>query len=82
MSFINIFIFLKGVSRWLHKATGSASKGLPRDKVAAQTYNIYASVSENKDIIKGLALLSTCLLHVKSVRTSALDLICVLTKKC
>lgn len=32
-----------------------------------QKHNIYVPVSENKEIVKGLNLLSTCLIHVKSV---------------
>jgi hypothetical protein len=35
--------------------------------MSAVRHNIYVSVSENKEVVKGLNLLSTCLIHVKSV---------------
>ena len=38
-----------------------------RPPSAVQKHNIYTAVFENKEIVKGLNLLSTCLIHVKSV---------------
>ena len=40
---------------------------------SVQKHNIYVPVSENKEIVKGLNLLSTCLIHVKSVSFSSLE---------
>lgn len=44
-----------------------SSTGNDNVQCGVQTYNLYAAVSDNKDVIKGLNLLATCLVHVKSV---------------
>jgi len=34
---------------------------------AVQKHNIYTLVSENKEVVKGMNQLSTCLIHVRGV---------------
>lgn len=57
----------QGIKRWQYR---SAIETTSNPLSAVQRYNIYASVTENKEIAKGLNLLSTCLIHVKSVSKS------------
>lgn len=53
----------KGIKRWQNR---TAMDIIPQSSTV-QKHNIYVPVSENKEIVKGLNLLSTCLIHVKSV---------------
>lgn len=52
-----------GIKRWQYRSALEARSNL----MSAVRHNIYVSVSENKEVVKGLNLLSTCLIHVKSV---------------
>ena len=57
-------MLLIGIRRWLHRQSSTANDNV---QSGVQTYNLYAAVSDNKDVNKGLNLLATCLVHVKSV---------------
>ena len=61
---------MKGIKRWQYRTAEASVIRMS----AAPRYNIYASVTENKEIVKGLNLLSTCLIHVKSVSHLGFDL--------
>lgn len=55
---------MAGINRWLHRPSNSVNDHL---QGGIQTFNIYSSVIENKDVVKGMNLISTCLVHVKIV---------------
>ena len=52
-----------GIKRWQYRSMVETRSNL----MSAVRHNIFTSVSENKEVVKGLNLLSTCLIHVKSV---------------
>ena len=61
---------MKGISRWVERASGSGKVQAIRGSSAntmLQTYNIYGSVIDNKDVAKGISRLASCLLQVKCV---------------
>ena len=52
-----------GIKRWQYRSMVETRSNL----MSAVRHNIFTSVSENKEVVKGLNLLSTCLIHVNSV---------------